>query len=85
MITIKIFGTNPPCANCIRAEKQVRIAAENFAGEVDVVKLDALGDEAEQYGIMTTPLIVINDEVVSVGKVLPAVKIQSIIREKLGG
>ena len=85
MITIKIFGTNPPCANCIRAEKQARIAAENFTNKVEVVKLDALGAEAEQYGIMTTPLIVINDEVVSAGKVLPAVKIQTIIREKLGG
>ena len=85
MITIKIFGTNPPCANCIRAEKQVRIAVEEFLEEVEVLKLDALSDEAEQYGIMTTPLIVINDEVVSAGKVLLAVKIQTIIREKLGG
>ena len=84
MITIKIFGTNPPCANCIRAEKQVRIAAEDFPDEIEVLKLDALSDEAEQYGIMTTPLIVINDEVVSAGKVLPAVKIQTIIKEKIG-
>ncbi len=85
MITIKIFGTNPPCANCIRAEKQVRFAVEDLPEDVEVIKLDALSDEADQYGIMTTPLIVINDEVISAGKVLPAVKIQTIIREKLGG
>ena len=82
---IKVFGTVPPCANCKRAEAQARKAADEFPGEVEVVKLDALGPEAEAYGLMTTPFVVVGDEVAGAGRVVPAGKLASIIRRKLGG
>ena len=85
MLQIKVFGTTPPCANCKRAEAQAQKAAEQFLGRVEVVKLDALGPEAEQYGLMTTPLIVVGEEVVGAGKVVLAGKLVSIIEKKLGG
>jgi len=85
MIQIKVFGTTPPCANCKRAEQQAIKAAEQFPGQVEVLKLDALGPEAEVYGIMSTPLIVINEEVVSIGKVLPAVKLVEFLENALKG
>ncbi|MEE9616084.1 MAG: thioredoxin family protein [Anaerolineae bacterium] len=85
MIQIKVFGTTPPCANCKRAEAQAEKAAERFPGQVEVIKLDALGPEAEQYGLMTTPLIVVGEEVVGAGKVVPAARLASIIEKKLGG
>ena len=62
-----------------------RQAAEQFAGQVEVVKLDAMGPEADAYGIMSTPLIVVGDEVVGRGKVIPAKRLAEIIAEKLGG
>jgi len=74
MIQIKVFGTTPPCANCKRAEAQAQKAAERFPSQVEVVNLDALGPEAEAYGLMTTPLVVVGEEVVSAGKVVPAEK-----------
>ena len=85
MLQIKIFGTTPPCANCKRAEAQAKRAAERFPGQVEVVKLDALGPEAEQYGLITTPLVVVGEEVVGAGKVVPADKLVSIIQNRLGG
>jgi thiol-disulfide isomerase/thioredoxin len=85
MLQIKIFGTTPPCANCKRAEAQAKRAAERFPGQVEVVKLDALGPEAEQHGLITTPLTVIGEEVVGAGKVVPADKLISIIQNRLGG
>ena len=85
MLQIKVFGTTPPCANCKRAEVQAQRAAERFPGQVEVVKLDALGPEAERYGLMTTPLVVVGQEVVGAGKVVPAAKLISIIERKLGG
>ena len=85
MLQIKVFGTIPPCANCKRAEAQAERAAERFPGQVEVVKLNALGPEAEQYGLMTTPLVVVGEEVVGAGKVVPAAKLVSIIEKKLGG
>jgi len=85
MLQVKVFGTTPPCANCKRAEAQAVKAAEQFPGQVEVVKLDALGPEAEQYGLMTTPLVVVGEEVVGKGKVVPSNELISIIKEKLGG
>jgi thiol-disulfide isomerase/thioredoxin len=85
MLQIKVFGTTPPCANCKRAEAQAEKAAEQFPGQVEVVKLDALGPEAEQYGLVITPMVVVGEEVVGTGKVVPAAKLASIIEKKLGG
>jgi len=85
MLQIKVFGTVPPCVNCKRAEAQARKAADRFPGRVEVVKLDALGPEAQSYGLMTTPVVVVGEEVVGTGKVVPAEKLVSIIAQQLGG
>ena len=83
MLQIKVFGTTPPCANCKRAEREALKAAENFPGQVEVVHLDALGPEARQYGLMITPVIVVGEEVVASGRVLPAPKLVPIIEAAL--
>ena len=85
MLQIKVFGTTPPCANCRRAEAQAQKAAERFPGRVEVVKLDALGPEADAFGLITTPLVVVGDEVVGAGKVVPADALVPIIAKHLGG
>ena len=85
MLQIKVFGTTPPCANCRRAETQAQKAAEQFSGQVQVLKLDAMGPEAEQYGFMTTSGVVIGEDMVRAGRVVPAGKLASIIERSLGG
>ncbi|MCD4803960.1 MAG: thioredoxin family protein [Anaerolineales bacterium] len=85
MLQIKVFGTKPPCANCKRAEAQAQKAAERFPGQVEVIKLDALGAEAEKFGLMTTPLVVVGEKVVGAGKVVPTEKLISIIENQMGG
>jgi hypothetical protein len=83
MLQVKVFGTTPPCANCKRAEREALKAAEVFPGQVEVMHLDALGPEAQQYGLMVTPVIVIGEEVVSTGKVLPAPKLVPLIEKSI--
>jgi hypothetical protein len=85
MLLIKVFGTTPPCANCRRAKQEAQRAARAFPGEVEVVELDALGPEAEQYGFITTPLVVVGEEVVGKGRIVRAKRLASIIESKLGG
>ena len=85
MLQVKVFGTTPPCANCKRAEREALKAAEQFPGQVEVVHLDALGPEAQQYGLMVTPVVVVGEEVVVTGKVLPSQKLVPIIEKHLGG
>lgn len=85
MITIKIFGPTPACANCKRAEREARKAAERFAGQVEVVKLDALGPEAQAYDFMTTPAIAVDDELLASGRVVRADELTAHIQGLLGG
>lgn len=85
MLQVKVLGTTPPCANCKRAEAQALRAAEQFPGQVEVLHLDALGPEADQFGLLTTPVVVVGDEVVGYGRVVPAERIAAVIRQKLGG
>jgi len=84
MLQIKVFGTKPPCANCNRAEAQAQKAAERFPGQVEVIKLDALGAEATKFGLMTTPLVVVGEDVVGAGKVVPMEKLILIIEKQMG-
>jgi hypothetical protein len=85
MITIKVFGPTPPCAKCKRAEREAKRAAERFPEQVRVEKLDALGPEAQAYGVMVTPTVVVDDEVLAAGKVILADQLASHIKKALGG
>jgi len=82
-IRLKVFGTTPPCANCRRTKHEARKAAERFPDQVKLVELDALGPEAEQYGLITTPLVVVGDEMVGRGRVVPAERLVSVLKNKL--
>jgi len=85
MLQIKVFGPTPPCANCKRVEDQARKAAAQFPDQVEAVKLDAMGPEAEAYRLMVTPMVIVGDEVVGTGKVVPAQRLIPIIEAHLGG
>ncbi len=85
MLTITIFGTTPPCAKCKRAEQEAQKAANKFPGQVEVRKLDALGPEADKYGMIVTPTVVIDDQIVGSGKIVPADQLVAHINRLLGG
>ena len=83
MIKVKVFGTNPPCAKCMEAEKRAKNVAERFNGQVKVEKLDALSKEGDKYSVMLTPTIVIDDKVVSVGKLLTENELEKAIEKEI--
>jgi protein-disulfide isomerase len=69
MIEVKIFGSDPPCSKCKEVEKRARKTAEKYPGKVNVTKFSAFDSEADKYGILMTPTVVVNDKVTAVGKV----------------
>ena len=81
MITVKVFGTTPPCAKCKELTRRAAKVAEKFPGQVEVIKQDALSPEGDKYGIMMTPTLVINDKVVSIGKVPAEADIEKMINQ----
>jgi len=83
MITIKVFGTTPPCVKCREMEKRAQAAAAKFGDRVNVVKYDALSDEGDRYGVLSTPTVVINEKVVAVGKLLSEQELAAHIEKEL--
>ena len=66
MLNIKILGSG--CANCKRLEQITRQVVETMALEAEIVKVtDHL--EMMKYPILSTPSLVINEKVVSSGRI----------------
>ena len=66
-MVIKILGTG--CAKCKKLEENVRQAISQLSGDFSIEKVTDL-NQIIDYGVMMTPVLVIDEEVKSVGKVL---------------
>ena len=79
IMNIKILGTG--CKNCTNLTDNVKKALLTLNIEANIEKVTDMA-EISSYGIMSTPGLVIDEKVVSYGKVLKSEEIEKII-EKL--
>jgi len=66
-VKIELLGTQ--CSNCIALEKVVKEAIAKSGKFVEFEKVSELS-KIVAYGVMTTPALVVDGKVVSVGKIL---------------
>jgi small redox-active disulfide protein 2 len=66
MMIVKILGTG--CANCKKLEAVARQAIAETGASAEVVKVTNMQDILS-YEILSTPGLVINDKVVSAGRI----------------
>ena len=77
---IKILGGG--CPNCKRLEKVTRQALNELGAEATISKVTAMSD-IMAYDIMTTPGLVIDEKVVSSGRVPSKAEVTSMIAAAL--
>ena len=76
---IKILGSG--CKNCVKLGENAEKALEELNKKAEIVKITDL-KQIMAYGIMSTPGLVIDEKVVSYGKVLKPKDIVKILEGK---
>jgi len=74
---IKILGSG--CSSCVRLEANAREAIKELGIEAEFVKVTDYKDIVS-YNIMSTPGLVVNEKVISFGKVLAPATIKTLLQ-----
>lgn len=72
MLNIKVLGSG--CSNCKRLEANARKAVEMLGIEAEIIKVTEYA-EIHKYPILATPGLVINEKLVSAGRIPDEVEI----------
>jgi len=75
---VKILGIG--CSNCLRLEENTRTALKSLGIEAEIVKVKDM-NEISQYGIMRMPGLVVDEKVVSYGKVLNVQEVMTLFNK----
>ena len=81
MITIKVLGSG--CANCKRLEQIANKVIQNLAIEAEIVKVTDF-QEIMDLGVLNTPGLVVNNTVVSSGRIPSESEITTWVTNALG-
>lgn len=82
MLTIKVLGSG--CANCKRVEQIARKVISDMALEAEVVKVTDYKD-IMAYNILSTPGLVVNEKVVSSGRIPTPAEVTTWLADALVG
>lgn len=75
---IKILGTG--CKKCVALTDNTRAALANLGREAEIVKVTDIAEIAAM-GVMSTPALAIDDQVVSMGKVLSPAEVEALLKK----
>lgn len=77
---IKILGAG--CSKCSKTHKNVTEAVEELGVEAEVIKVEDIVD-IMNYGVMTTPTLVINEKVKGTGKIFSVDEVKKFMKEEM--
>ena len=82
MLTIKILGSG--CANCKKLEAVARQVVASLSVDAEVVKVTEY-PEIMKYNVMSTPGLVVNEKLVSSGRIPSEAEITTFLTNALAG
>lgn len=77
-MVIKVLGSG--CRSCVTLKENTEAALKELGIEAEVIKVEDFKD-IMAYGVMSTPALVIDEKVVSFGKVLKPKEIVNILKK----
>ena len=77
-LSIKVLGAG--CASCHTLLENTKEAVANMGLSVEVEYVDNMGT-ITGYGVMSIPALVVNEKVVTMGKVLKANEVENLLRK----
>ncbi|MER3500101.1 MAG: hypothetical protein C4295_01240 [Candidatus Fervidibacterota bacterium] len=83
-VEILIIESVEPCDQCRRAEAISQALAQKYEG-VKVRVISVLDEEADRYGVVMTPTVVVNGVIVAVRKAPDPERLERLIQSQLGG
>jgi small redox-active disulfide protein 2 len=75
--SVKVLG--PGCKKCKQLEQNVREAASKLSGEFNIEKIEDY-QVMGQYGMLATPGLVIDEKLISTGKVYSIEELVEILK-----
>jgi len=80
MLTIKVLGSG--CANCKRVEQIVRKVVEEMSLDAEIIKVTEY-PEIMKYNIISSPGLVINEKIVSTGRIPSPAEVSTFVASAL--
>jgi len=77
VVDIKVLGSG--CANCRKPEANIADALETLGIDAPIEKVTEYGEIAS-YGVMSTPALVLDDQVVLAGRVPSQAELANVLR-----
>lgn len=78
MLNIKILGSG--CANCWKLEAETRAVVDTLGFQAEFVHVTAQ-DEIHHYPILSTPGLVVNERLVSAGRIPSRAEIEGWLKK----
>lgn len=82
-ITIVLIAAPQKCAKCRQCEALLARLQERFPGQLSCRQLSALEEEARAFGVVLPPMLIVDDLIVSAGRVPDEEALVQLIEAKL--
>ena len=76
-------STKPTCKNCSQALIEAEQVKAQMPDVIDLEVYTSMDQEANRFGVISTPTVIINNKIVSIGKPVPSARLKELVEKEL--